>query len=221
MNTKSPDPYLKARTEFDEIFHNKNAAIHNWQNIAYIFGVALIISITSNIYTISRAHIVPYIIRVDDLGRAQAVTEAKQVPMNDEKVIKAFVYQYMDRARSIISDPQALRTNLMQVYSDSSKSVQTNFLDGFYKEHNPFDYAQKTGTRHIEPIIFLKDSDNTYEMEWREFESNYDNQILSETHYKALISVIQIPPNTEDKLDQNPLNPFGFYVTSLSWSKLT
>jgi type IV secretion system protein VirB5 len=220
MNSKITDPYIKARKEFDEITHNINVSKQNWQRIAFVLGFTLMVSIVSNIFTINRAHIIPYVVQVDNLGRALATDEVKETPLNDEKIIKAFVFQYIDQARSVISDPQALRENLAQVYERSIKSVQTNFLDVYYKENNPFDYAQNKGTKHIELIVFLKEGENTYSVEWREIERNYDNQVLGEAHYKALISVIQIPHSNEDKFRESPLNPFGLYVTSLSWSKL-
>ena len=220
MNPKSIDPYIKARQEYDEITHNINASKQNWQRLAFVQGLALVISITSNILTISKAHVVPYIVEVDNLGRARAVHEAREMPLNDERIIKAFVYQYIDMARSVIADPESLRRNLTQVYQESIKSVQGNFLDVYYKTSNPFDYAQNKGTRHIELLVFLKEAENTYSVEWREIERNYDNQVLGETHYKALVSVVQIPHTNEDQYRENPLNPFGLYVTSLSWSKL-
>jgi type IV secretory pathway TrbF-like protein len=220
MNSKIADPYVKARKEYDEITHNINASKQNWQRMSFMLGLGLVISITSNIVTINKAHIIPYIVQVDNLGRTMAVNEAKEMPLNDERIIKAFVYQYIDQARSVISDPEALRKNLAQVYLESIKSVQVNFLDPYYKENNPFDYAQNKGTRHIELLVFLKEAENTYSVEWREIERNYDNQVLGEAHYKALVSIIQIPHTHEDQYRENPFNPFGLYVTSLSWSKL-
>ena len=220
MSTQTTDPYIKARREYDEITHNINASKQNWQRIAFVLGTALIVSITSNIYTFNKAHVVPYIVEVDNLGRARATTEAKGVPLNDERIIKAFVYRYIDMARSVISDPEALRKDLTQVYQESVKSVQNNFLDEYYKNNNPFDYAQKKGTRHIELLVFLKEAENTYSVEWREIERNYDNQVLGESHYKALVTVIQIAHTNEDQYREDPLNPFGLYVTSLSWAKL-
>ena len=99
MNSKIIDPYIKARKEYDEITHNINASKQNWQRIAFVLGFALIISIASNIFTINKAHIIPYVVQVDNLGRALATDEAKEVPLNDERIIKAFVYQYIDMAR--------------------------------------------------------------------------------------------------------------------------
>lgn len=220
MSTQITDPYIKARKEYDEITHNINASKQNWQRIAFALGFALIISITSNIFTIGRAHMIPYIVQVDNVGRALAMSEAKELPLNDERIIKAFTYQYIEMARSVISDPEALRKDLTQVYQESIRSVQSNFLDGYYKENNPFDYAQNKGTKHVEMLVFLKEAENTYSVEWREIERNYDNQVLGESHYKALVTVIHIPHTNEDQYRENPLNPFGLYVTSLSWSTL-
>ena len=219
MKPNTADPYIKARKEYDEITHNINVSKLNWQRMAFMLGFSLMVSIASNIFTINRSHIVPYIVQVDNIGRALAMTEAKEVPLNDERVIKAFVYQYI-MARSVISDPEALRRGLSQVYQESIKSVQSNFLDVYYKQNNPFDYAQNKGTRHIELLVFLREAENVYSVEWREIERNYDNQVLGESHYKALVSVIQIPHSSEDQYREDPLNPFGLYVTSLSWSKL-
>ncbi|MBF0511409.1 MAG: type IV secretion system protein [Candidatus Omnitrophica bacterium] len=220
MNSTMTDPYIKARKEYDEVTHNINASKHNWQRMAFVLTFLLIISMVSNIYTIKKAHVIPYIVEVDNLGRAMAVNEAKDIPVNDERIIKAFAYQYIDMARSIISDPEALRKNLSLVYQESVKSVQNNFLDLYYKDNNPFDYAQNKGTRHVQFLVFLKEAENTYAVEWKELERNYDNQVLEEGHYKALISIIQIPLAQEDQYKGNPFNPFGLYVTSLSWSKL-
>jgi len=221
MNPKTTDPYINARKEYDDITHNINAAKQNWQSLAFILAAALVISITSNIFTIKRAHIIPYVVEVDNLGRAAAMGVPKEMPLNDERIIKAFVYQYIDMARSVISDPDSLRNDLAQVYEESIKSLQSNFLDPYYKENNPFDYAQNKGTRHIEFLVFLKEAENTYSVEWREIERNYDNQVLGEAHYKALVTVVHIPHTNEDQYREDPLNPFGLYVTSLSWAKLT
>ncbi len=220
MNKTNTDPYVKKRTEYEYITDNLNAAKRNWQVLCYVLSVALILSIGCDYYAINKAHIIPYIVQVDDLGRAIATTEAKETTITNEKVIKAFVYQYIDNARSVVSDPESLTRNITQVYRESIKSVQVNFLNDYYKGNNPYDYAQKKGTRHIEPIIFLKEGENTYSVEWREIERSYENEVLSESHYKALVSVIQIPNTNEDKYKEDPLNPFGLYVTSLSWAKL-
>ena len=220
MNNTTTDPYLQKRKEYDEITHNINASKRNWQVLAYMTTAALVLSIGCNYYTVSKAHIVPYIVQVDDLGRAIATTEGKEVTVTDERVIKAFVYQYIDNARSIVSDKDSLTKNIGQVYNESIKSVQINFLNDYYKQNDPFVYAQKKGTRHIEPIIFLREGENTYSVEWKEIERDYENQMISDTHYKALISIVQIPHTNEDQYRENPLNPFGFYVTSLSWSQL-
>jgi type IV secretion system protein VirB5 len=220
MNKSNVDPYTK-KTEYETVTDNINASKRNWQMIAYMAIVALIMSIGTNYYAISKAHVTPYVVDVDNIGRALAVTEVKETTLTDEKVIRAFIYQYIDMARSVVSDPQTLNKNMRQVYKESINSVKTNFLNDFYAKNDPFVYAQKKGTRHIEPIVFLKESENTYSVEWKEISRNYENEVLSETHYKALVSVIQIPYTNADKYKENPWNPFGLFVTSISWTQLS
>lgn len=217
---KPMDPYLQARKEYDEITHNLNASKQNWQHLSFFLAAALLISIFSNIFAVRNSHVIPYVVEVDNLGRARAAGEAREAPLNDERIIKAFVYQYIDMARTVISDPEAIRKALSQVYQESAKSVQGNFLDPYYKDNNPFDYAQNKGTRHVEMLVFLKEAANTYAVEWREVERNYESQVVSDARYKALITIIQVPYTKEEEYQENPQNPFGLYVTSLSWSKL-
>ena len=220
MSTQSTDPYIKARSEYQIHTDNLNAAKQNWQRLAFLLAFVCIGQLWLVLYAINKAHVTPYVVDVDTLGRAQAVTEIKEAPLNDERVIRAFVYQYIDRARSVASDPEIIKSNLGNVYKDSTASVQRNFLDVYYQENNPLDYMKDKGTKYIEPTIFLRQSENTYSVEWREIERNYDNQILGETRYKGLISVVQVPPTNKDNFKDNPDNPFGLYVTSVSWAKL-
>ena len=220
MNTQSTDPYIKHRSEYQIHTDNLNAAKQNWQRIAFLLAIVCIGQLWLVLYAFNKAHVTPYVVDVDTLGRAQAVTEIKEAPLNDERVIRAFVYQYIDRARSVASDPEIIKSNLGNVYKDSTASVQRNFLDVYYQENNPLDYMKDKGTKYIEPTVFLRQSENTYSVEWREIEKNYDNQILGETRYKGLISVVQVPPTNKDNFKDHPDNPFGLYVTSVSWAKL-
>lgn len=217
--TKDQNPYAQARLEFENLMRKPNAIIRNWQRIAYILATALVCALIAIIILSQKDHVVPYVVEVDDLGRAIAVNEAKSFAITDDKVIKAFLYQYLDMARSVIADTTVIKKNLNEVYNMSTPSVSSNFLGPFYKDNNPFDFAQNKGTKHLEPLSCLKQAENTYLVEWREFESDYDNKVLDESTYKALITVVEVTPTKESQYREDPLNPFGLYVTSLSWTK--
>ena len=220
MTSNSVDPYQKHRNEYQMQNDNLNAAKQNWQRIAFLLAIVAIGELALVMYSEKKAHVIPFVVEVDTLGRAQAMTELKDVPINDERIIRAFIFHYLDRARTIASDPEIIKQYLGDVYKDSIESVQRNFLDPYYLANNPLDFMQKKGTRYIEPKVFLKQDENTYSVEWVEYERNYDNQLLSETRYKGLISIVQVPPTNSDSFKDNPDNPFGFYVTSVSWTKL-
>jgi len=220
MSTQSTDPYIKARKEYEMQHDNLTASLQNWRRFALLMcficmGQQVIIYHGQN-----KSHVVPYVVNVDDLGRAKVITEIQEAPINDERVIRAFVYQYIDRVWSVASDPGVIKRNLENAYKDSTESVQKNFLDTFQQEDNPLDYMKSKGTKYIEPTVFLRQSENTYSVEWREIDRNYDNQVLGETRYKGLFSVVQVPHTNKDNFEDNPDNPFGLYVTSVSWAKL-
>lgn len=218
-NTKD-DPYVKSGAEYDRIVGYLLKRIRNWQLFAYLLVVVLVLLAIAQVIQAKKSFVVPYIVEVDQFGRAAVIGMAKEYKINDEKIIKAFLFRYIDSARTILPDPIALKENLDLVYNSSVGSVQSNFLNPWYREHDPYVYAEEKGTRHVEPLVFLKQAENTYLIEWKEIGRNYDQQVTGETRHKALITIIQIPPTNKDMLEENPYNPFGLYVTTLSWSEL-
>jgi type IV secretion system protein VirB5 len=217
MNNQSSNPYVNARLEYEGLTHNMNVARRNWQRMCFLLAVALSISAAGNVIQATKSRVEVHVVDLDKFGRAAAIGVAEQARITDDRVIRAFVYRYIDMARSVIADGPVMKKNLREVYDMSIPSVQANVLNVFYQENDPFAYASK-GTKYVEPLSFLKQSENTYMVEWREIERDYDNKVVSEKTYKGLVSVVQIPPTSRDKLKANPMNPFGFYVTSMSWT---
>ncbi len=220
MSNQTTDPYAAARLRKNEIFTDFNARLRNWQLLAMgavalniILGVGMVI-VAKN----SRA--VPYVVKTDDLGRAAAVGPAQEVKVTDAKVIEAFFSQYIEDARTIVADAEMIRKGLERVYQATVPSVRDNFLTKYYQANDPFEYARKTGTKHVEVLVCLQQAENTYAIEWRETERNYDSQILGEARYKALISLIRVAKTSKDQFREEPWNPFGFRVTSIAWSRI-
>ncbi|MFH0754232.1 MAG: type IV secretion system protein [Candidatus Omnitrophota bacterium] len=220
MTQQTSDPYAATRLKKDEMFVDFNARIRNWQYVAIIAVVANVILSTGIILVAQNAKAVPYVVKTDDLGRAMAVGPAQEIKVTDAKVIEAFFNEYIEDARTIVADADLIRKGMDRVYQATIPSVRDNFLTKYYLANDPFEYAKKTGTRHVEVLSCLQQAENTYSIEWRETERDYDSQVLSESQYKALISMIRIPKTTKDQFRDEPWNPFGFRVTSISWAKI-
>jgi type IV secretion system protein VirB5 len=220
MNRLTKDPYVLARQVKDEMFIDFNARIRNWQIVAMIAVVVNVILVVGLIIVSKNSRAIPYVVKTDELGRATAVGPAQEIKVTDAKITEAFLNQYIEDARTIVADADMLRKSLDRVYQATVPSVRDNFLTKYYQANDPFEYAKKTGTKHIELLLCLQQAENTYAVEWRETERNYDSQVLVESRYKALISIVRIPKTTKDQFRDEPWNPFGFRVTSISWSKI-
>lgn len=217
---KSDNPYINAKREFLELFGDMVKAKHNWQVFSLIEGIALIVCILGLVMVSNKSLVIPYVVEVDQLGRAISVNVAKEEKINDERIFRAFIFRYIDMARSVISDAEAQRRNLDEVYKISNGSVRSNFLNKFYEDNNPFEFAKKN-TKQVEFLSFLRQAENSYIVEWKEVVRNFNNEVVGTKRYKAFISIVQLLHKNKTQIVENPLNPFGIYVTNLSWSDLT
>lgn len=220
MVNQTQNPYANPRKRREEMFIDFNARLKNWQAIAVGAVFVNMILAAGLVWVAKNAKAVPFVVRTDDLGRSVGVGPAQEIKVTDQRIVEAFFHEYIENARTIVADAELIRQGLDRVYQATLPSVRENVLTKYYQANDPFEYARKTGTRHIEVLVCLKQAENTYAIEWRETERNYDSQLLNEARYKALISVIRVPKTTEAEFKDEPWNPFGFRVTSLSWSRL-
>jgi type IV secretion system protein VirB5 len=165
-----------------------------------------------------RSKVAVWVVEVDHAGKAAVTGQAKNIELNDDKVIRAYVYSFIEMARTVITDPEAMRVNFTKVYEMATPEVQ-NFLNLYYRENNPMEEARKK-SRQVVPTAFLKQSEKTFIVEWKETERDLSNKVLSETQWKALITITTKAPKTNKELMENPYNPFGIYITSISWSNV-
>src|ERR1017187_2405733 len=90
MSTQSTDPYVKYRTEWQMQNDNISASKQNWQRIAFLLTLVCLGQQVLIYHGQNKSHVVPYVVNVDDLGRAKVITEIKEAPINDERVNGGF-----------------------------------------------------------------------------------------------------------------------------------
>lgn len=163
-----------------------------------------------------KSQVVPWIVEVDQIGRAVAAGPAKQSAVEDERIIRAFLYRFIELTRSVITDPQAMRENLKESYTMAGPKADT-FLNEYYQQHNTMEQARSKSVQVL-PVSFIKESDNTYWVEWKEAHRDLNNRLLEERRWKALFIITRTPPGASG-MKNNPYNPFGFGVETLSWSE--
>ena len=208
--------YETAKKEWNALFVKPIKDKEHWMFIAVGEFLLVVMLLTGYISLSLKSQVVAWIVEVDDIGRAVAVGPAKQLEVHDDKIIKALLYRFIELSRSVITDPQAMRENLKEAYEMASPKAIT-LLNEYYHQHNPMELA-RTRSVQVLPVSFLKQSDDTYLIEWKEIHRDINSKILEELRWKALVIISKISPNIHD-LRTNPYNPFGIVVESLSWSE--
>lgn len=162
--------------------------------------------------------IVPWIVQVDSIGKAVASGPADSVSLENEKVVRAFLFRFIEQAKSVITDASAMEGNLRAVYRMAVPSVSQNFLNPYYKKNDPFQLAAQT-SRTIRPLSLLKQSENTYLIEWEEENRDMNKRVTSTARWKAYVTISMEPKTSEADMKADPFNPFGIYITDLNWSQ--
>jgi type IV secretion system protein VirB5 len=83
-----------------------------------------------------------------------------------------------------------------------------------YDERSPFKIAE-SGSITIDKITVLRQSPQSFHVEWVETKRSLSGEIQGKTRWKAVLSYKIVPQNRPDTIENNPI---GFFVQDLSWS---
>ncbi len=217
--SKENNPYQQVKQQWNEVFANALASKRNWQVMSFVQSGIILVLIFSLVNLATRSKLIPYIVEVDNLGRAVAYAPAEQIKVLDERVIRAYLFRFVEKSRSVITDAEAMRRNLTEAYKMVTPDVKQNVLNAHYQENNPLEIA-RTRSRQIIPLSCLKQSKSTFLIEWKEVDRDMSSKVIGNKQWKALITIVRVPPDNETKMKLDPMNPFGIFITSLSWSKI-
>lgn len=211
--------YKKAKQEFDHVMARPLIQKRNWQIISAVLLVSNLILVSGLIFLAKDKKVLPYLIEVDKLGRAQYVGIPKSIQYDDQAVIKSFIYDFIERSRTVSFDFDLMSKNISKAVAVADQNTVNNFLTTYYRDNNPFEKAKKESVS-VEPVGLLKQSSKSYIVEWDETTKTKDYKVLSTVRYKAFIQVDKLKDTSLQDLESNPDNPFNYIVTNLSWSKL-
>lgn len=210
------NPYLDARREWNERYGDYIQQAQQWRLAALISGAIALVSSGGIAYIGAQSKVVPYVVEVDKLGMASAVSPAEHTATADARIIRAYLARFITDWRTVSIDPVAQKGAIDRVYamlpSGSSSLVK---LNEHFTANNPFKIAA-TDRIAISITDMLKISDQTWQVEWQEVRRNLRGELTSNLRMKASITVGITPP-TEERLIL--INPLGVYITDLNWSR--
>ncbi|MBV9719215.1 MAG: hypothetical protein JOZ77_07840 [Candidatus Eremiobacteraeota bacterium] len=205
-------PYLSARREWNERYGDYIARARNWRWAAFgALAVSLVLAV-GVAWQAAQSKVVPYIVEVDKLGDAVAVTRADRAAPTDMRVIKAQLAAWIVDVRSVSSDPLAQKSALAGSYALAAATA-TIFLNDYYRQHSPFGQP-RTVAVSVDAVLPI--SKQTYQIQWSEDARDLQGRDLATTHWIASVTVAFDPPTDERGILSNPL---GLYITGISWTQ--
>jgi type IV secretion system protein TrbF len=221
---KLGNPYTNARRTWNiytgEIIKSRMV----WQFIALISALLALSSIAGLYYIGSQSKFIPYVIEIDKLGEAVAVKPALKTQLVDERVIRAYVAQFIADARLVTSDIALQRKAIFDVYAllthgSPAFNKMRQWFDGT-PESNPLKKAQRE-TVNVDITSALPLSKNTWQVDWIEQVHDRNGDKKKSYRMRANITVELIPYATGVDENQINRNPLGVYINDYYWTKQT
>jgi len=208
-------PYMKAKAEWDNRIGTARVQAFNWRLCALGSIFLSIILAFGLIYQSTKSMVVPYVVQVNSEGLAQAVGPARQANyVPQEREIKYFLGQFVQKARSIPLDPVVAKQNWLSVYAFLLPSAAGK-MNEIVKQENPLGKVGNE-TVQVEVNVIVKMSENTYQIRWREDVFAKEGALKESSRMTGIFTVSLRTPKTEKEVLMNPL---GLYIKDFSWSK--
>lgn len=220
-STKKPaksveNPYTAGapgRKEWNDRYFNMANAIKQWQIAFYAMLGLVVVFAFLMVREANKVKVEPFVVEMND-NVPIAIKDMSEGDPNDKRIILFALEQFVVNARSILSDETAEKAMLAKTYAYAADNAVA-FLDEHYKENNPFDIAANY-TTSVDIVNTLQVGDNTYQITWDEVSrSNSNGAVINKTRW---IGEVTYRMGDVDKRFIKD-NPFGLYVSQLSWSQ--
>ncbi|MEH2626369.1 type IV secretory pathway TrbF-like protein [Bradyrhizobium sp. AZCC 1719] len=206
-------PYQKAAQVWDERIGSARGQARNWRLMA--FG-SLILStglVSSLIWQSTKGSITPWVVEVDRLGQAQAVSPAHPFYQPADPQIAFHLARFIENVRGLSADAIVLRQDWLRAY-DFTTDRGAAALNDYARVNDPFAKLGKLQIA-VEISSVIRASSESFRVAW--IERRYeDGQLVATERWTAILTIVIETPRTADSLRKNPL---GIYVNAINWSK--
>jgi type IV secretion system protein VirB5 len=213
---RTPEPetaYQRAGQVWDERIGSARAQARNWRLMA-LGGLALSSALSGGLLWQSmQSRVVPYVVEVDRLGEARAVSPAEKDFRPTDPQIAWHLGRFIANVRSVSLDPVLMRENWLSAY-DFATGRGALFLGDYARSSTPFaDVGRRTVSVQVTSVV--RASDRSFQVKWTETE--YERGSFSGTsRWTAILTIVVSPPRSAETLRKNPL---GVYVDAIDWSR--
>ncbi len=212
--TQEPEtPYQRAGQVWDERIGSARVQARNWRLMA--FGcLAMTGGLASSlVWQSTQSRVTPYVVEVDRLGEARAISEAEAGYRPTDPQIAWHLSRFIANVRGRSLDPVLVRQNWLEAYDFTTKRG-SQFLGDYARGADPFaNIGERTVSVQVTSVV--RASERSFQVKWTE--TAYERGAEAGTsRWTAILTVVIKPPTDADTLRRNPL---GVYVDAVDWSR--
>lgn len=193
---------------------NLARAAANWRRAFFLCLMFCAFSVGWNYWQSTQSQLIPYVVEVREGEAAVVAPAAQAVYTPREEEVKYFLWQFVDKLRSLPQDRVLLKKNWSDAYafaSDPTSAKIAGYMrDGEMKKR----IAEDTVAVSLRSIT--KSAGNSYQIRWTETRFSADGKIQDKANMYGLFTVSFAVPKDEKALRVNPL---GVMITDYNWSK--
>ena len=212
--TPEPEtPYQRAGQAWDERIGSARVQAKNWRLIAF-GSLVLSAGLASGlVWQSTQGSVTPWVIEVDRLGRAEAVSPANPFYQPTDPQIAFHLARFIENVRGLPADAIVLRQDWLRAY-DFTTDRGAAALNDYARLNDPFAKLGKLQIA-VEISSVIRASPESFRVAW--IERRYDNgQLTATERWTAILTIVIETPRDADRLRKNPL---GVYVNAINWSK--
>jgi type IV secretion system protein VirB5 len=206
-------PYQRAAQVWDERIGTARVQARNWRLMA-LGGLFLSGGLgTGLLWQSLQSRIVPYVVEVDKLGEARAVSAAERDYRPTDPQIAWHLAEFISKVRSVSLDPVVMRENWLSAY-DFVTDRGAHFLGDYARDSRPFaEVGERTVSVQVTSVV--RASDRSFQVKW--VETSFDHgSLIGTARWTAILTIITRPPTSAETLRKNPL---GIYVDAIDWAR--
>lgn len=213
--TPPENPYLAARQEWSERYGSYVKAAAAWRIVGITGMMMAVIGFSYALYQSTQVKLVPYIVEVDRLGTAASAGFPQQIEYADPRVVRATLGSFVSNFRSVTPDAVVQKQYIDRTYAHLRTSdPATEKINAWFRGNSPFDRA-RTMTVAIEVTNIVPLSNQSYQVDWTEYERDRQGKELGVRRFRGIATVTLTPPQDEAVIR---LNPIGLYLRDFDWT---
>ena len=209
------NPYLAARNEWNERYGSYVRAAAAWRIVGVTGMVMAVIGFGYALYQSTQVKLVPYIVEVDKLGTSSNAGFPQQIEYADPRVVRATLGSFVSNFRSVTPDAVVQKQYIDRTYALLRTSdPATEKVNAWFRSNSPFEKA-KTTTVAVEVNNIVALSNQSYQVDWTEFERDRRGKETAVRRFRGIATVTLTPPQDEGVIR---LNPIGLYLRDFDWT---